>query len=201
MDAWVGPAIVAAVVSGIVTALGWYAAFRSNLRLDAVRRAEKVHDFQVALRAEIRSDLLNMVVVDRSDLLVTISRRYEVDPAFSVVVPRLAPNVIFDALVKEVHVLPGAVIAPVVHYARLRETLNRFVDDLRSEQFSKLSADRQLAMYSDYLSTSGRLEALADRAYQALSNSLGVNTPDEDLSIPRSASELGEASAGESERP
>ncbi len=182
MEVWIGPAIVAALVSATVSAIGWLVTFRATLRLEQLRRDEKVHDFQVALRAEISSDLLNMVVFDRAELLREIAKSYSEDDNYSVVVPHMADNVIFDAIVSQIHVLPGNVIAPVVHYARLRQTLERFVLDMRAESFADLAADRQLAMYSDYLDSLDRLEALAQAAFVALSSSLGLSSLVEDPS-------------------
>jgi|GEM_PF-1211206 len=196
MQAWIGPAIVAALVSGIVSMLGWVVTFRATLRLEPMRRAEKVHDMQVAVRAEIQSDLINLKVVDRARFLAEIKDRYEREAGYSVVVPHMARNVVFDALIAEIHVLPGQVIAPVIHYGRLRQTIERFVDDLRAPGFAQLAAARQLMMYSDYLNMLGRLEALAEDALRALDQSL-LNSPDADRWNPGSASASGgEPAAG-----
>ena len=55
MAAWIGPAIVVAVISALVTAAGWLVAHRQTMRAEALRRRERVVDVQTALRAEIRS--------------------------------------------------------------------------------------------------------------------------------------------------
>lgn len=193
MELWVGPAIIAALVSALVSAAGWFVSSWQVQRLDERRRAEKVHDFQVALRAEIASDLLNMLVADRSMFLEEISARYRSDLNYSVVVAHLARNVVFDALVGQIHVLPGEVIAPVIHYARLRQTIERFIEDLRSKHFRTLDSERQLTMYVDYLEMTGRLEALAQEAVASIDQSL--NSPDAGQSIPESASAADAVSA------
>jgi hypothetical protein len=199
VEVWVGPAIVAALVSATVSAIGWFVTFRATLRLEQVRRDEKVHDFQVALRAEIDSDLLVMIVVDRTAFLEEISERYRADLTYSVLVPQLSSNVVFEAIVKDIPILPASVIAPVIHYARLRQTIAQFVEDLRSQSFPKLAAERQLVMYSDYLDMLGRLEVLSRNALAALDASL--NTPAVALPNPKSASGAGEASAEQSVSP
>jgi hypothetical protein len=56
VDAWVGPAIVAAVISGLVSLIVVQLNFRQGRRLEQARRDEKVRDFQIAIRAEIRSE-------------------------------------------------------------------------------------------------------------------------------------------------
>jgi hypothetical protein len=199
MDAWIGPAIVAALVSAIVSAIGWFVTFRATVRLEQLRRDEKVHDFQVALRAEIDSDALTLVVVDRAVFLEEISERYRSDLTYSVLVPQLSDNVVFDAIVKDIPILPAAVIAPVIHYARLRQTISQFVGDLRSPTFPTLAAERQLVMYSDYLDMLGRLEELARNALAALDASL--NIPGAALPNPKSVSGAGGASAERSASP
>ncbi|MDP1731347.1 MAG: hypothetical protein Q8L54_09260 [Devosia sp.] len=195
MELWVGPVILAAVVSALVNVAGWFVTFRQSMKLEQHRRDEKVHDFQVALRAEISSDLLNLDVVDWQAYLRDITSRYAADPDYSVVVPHMASNAIFTSVVTEIHILPGQVIAPVVNYARLRETVERFVLDLRAERYSQLSGERQLVMYSDYLRMLARLEALAEHAVAAIDRSLGVSTLDAVRSNQVSASELASEAA------
>ncbi len=198
MDPWVGPAIIAAIVSGVVSAAGWFVTSWQQLRLERQRRAEKVRDFQIALRAEIATDLITLEVVDRTAYLKEIEARYAADPSYSVVVPHQSANVVFDVVVKEVHILPGEVISQVVMYARLRQIVGRFIDDMRSDSFKGLPAERQLAMYRDYLETLDRLEALAQQAVAALERSLGLSIPDAARPSQSSASgpAAGQASAG-----
>ena len=193
MELWVGPAIIAALVSALVSAAGWFVSSWQALRLDERRRDEKVHDFQIALRAEIHSDLLTMVVADRAAFLEEIAARYRADLNYSVVVAHLARNVVFESIVGQIHLLPAEVISPVIHYARLRQTIESFIDDLRASSFSQLSAERQLTMYSDYLDMTGRLEALAQNAIAAID--LSLNSQDVGQWIPTSASGPDEASA------
>lgn len=176
MELWVGPAIVAAVVSGLINALGWFVTFRQSRRLEQLRRDEKVHDFQVALRAEIASDLLGLSVFDHAEVLSTVSRQYVEDKGFSVLVPHMASNTIFEAVIGEIHILPGEVIDPVVDYQRLRQTIERFATDLRSQSFAALPSERQLVMFGDYLKMMQRLQVLAERAVTALDNSLLISS-------------------------
>lgn len=57
MGSWIGPAIVAALISGLVSLIGLYLGGWIAIRHEKRRRREKVRDFQIALRAEIRSEL------------------------------------------------------------------------------------------------------------------------------------------------
>jgi hypothetical protein len=193
LELWIGPVIIAAAVSALVSVAGWFVTFQQSIGLEKRRRAERVHDFQVALRAEIASDRLALVVVDRDAFLDEIKALYMADPTYSVLVPHSASNTIFASIIKEIHVLPGDVIGPVVDYARLRETIERFVEDMRGERFRTLSPERQLLIYTDYLKMLERLEVLADNALVAINRSL--NIPAEDPPSQSSALGRGEAPA------
>jgi hypothetical protein len=199
MEVWIGPAIVAALVSAIVSAVGWFVTFRATLQLEQLRRDEKVHDFQVALRAEIASDLLNMAVADRPAFLEEVTERYQADANYFPIVPAQSKNVVFDAIVGQLHILPGTVIASVIHYARMRQRVEKFIEDLRAPLFRELSAERQLIMYSDYLDMLDRVEQLGRGAVSDLDESL--SNSDVAQSIPKSASGAGGASAERSASP
>ena len=189
MDPWVGPAIIAAIVSGVVSAAGWFVTSWQQLRRERQRRTEKVRDFQVALRAEIASDLLLMEVADNSQMLFAVKQGYAVK-GYRPFVPQLAANVIFDALVDQIHVLPGRVIEPIIQYARLRQVLSRFIEDLRQAIAADIPPERAILMFEDYFDTLNRLELLAGNAVSALETSL--STPDADQPNPKSASGPGE---------
>ncbi len=173
VNAWIGPAILAALIAALVNVAGWFVAFRNDHRLRRMQRAEKVRDFQIALRAEVASELqLLDAAGPLEEHLATITERYEREPGYSVHVPHMAPSLVFDAILKEIHVLPGSVIGPAVDYERRRRTVEQFATSLRGEAFSSLSAERQLEMYADYLGARLKLRRLARAAAEALDRGL-----------------------------
>ena len=172
MNTWIGPAIVAAVISSLVTAIGWLVNYRTSLGLEKERRLEKVRDFQIALRAEIRSELHHLIEENLIADLKDIESRYQQSKTYSVFVPSLARHVVFDSLVGDIHLLPEAVIDPVILYARQRQMIDQFSSDLRSERFSKLSQERQLEMYRDHVAFMIHLKNLAIDAQAAIDLSL-----------------------------
>ena len=177
MEAWVGPAIVAALVSGLVSALGWFVTSWQALRLEQLRREEKVHDYQVALWAEIGSELKSLKVVeDRHAFLDGVRHRFATDVGYVPFVPRLAGSPVFEALVPDIQILPGDVIAPVITYARFRQTVERFIDDLRDSRYAELATERRLAMFCDYIGMLERLQFHAEAADASLSRSLAEET-------------------------
>lgn len=170
MELWVGPAIIAALVSALISAAGWFVTSWQAQRSEARRRGEKVHDFQVALRAEIASDLLSLEAGDRSEMLESVASALANDAGYQPFVPRLAGNIVFEQVVKEIHVLPGDLIGAVIAYERLRQSIEHFVDDIRDA--AELSPQRKLLMMGDYFDMLDRLEALARNAVSALDASL-----------------------------
>lgn len=178
MELWVGPAIIAALVSALVSAAGWFVSSWQAQRLDERRRDEKVHDFQVALRAEIASDLLNLQVGDRTAMLAAVTSAMA-QKDYQPFVPHLARNVVFEQVVREIHILPADVIASIIHYAGLRQSVEHFIMDLRNAAKEKLPSERILLMMSDYFDMLDRLESLAAHAVSALDGSLGINRPGE----------------------
>ena len=168
MEVWVGPAIVAAVISGLVSLIVVQLNFRQERRADRLRREEKIRDFQIALQAEIRSELANLQRFELDALLADVESRYAQDASYSVIVPRISKHVVFDAIAKEIHILPEAVIAPVVFYARQRQVIEQLAEDMRDASFKALAPERQLAMYRDYLGMWDLWRYLASKAEKAL---------------------------------
>jgi hypothetical protein len=192
VDLWVGPAIIAALVSALVSALGWFVTSWQTLRLEARRRAEKVRDFQVALRAEIASDLLVLQVGERADMLDDVANALTEDPLYQPFVPRMAQNAVFEQIIKEIHILPGRVIDAVIDYQRLRQSVDYFIADIRDAK--ELSSSRRLLMIADYFEMLDRLEVLAGNAVTALDVSLSKPG----AVLPTRASASGRASAPQS---
>lgn len=176
MELWVGPAIIAALVSALISAAGWFVTSWQAQRSEARRRGEKVHDFQVALRAEIASDLLGLQVGSRAEMLEALKKALDQNPSYRPIIPRLASNAVFGEVLRELHVLPAEVIAAVINYQRLRQSIELFVEDIRS--VSEVSGNRLLLMTSDYVDMLNRLEILAINAVAALERSLALNKSD-----------------------
>ena len=176
MELWVAPAIIAALVSALVSAAGWFVSSWQAQRLEERRRAEKVHDYQVALRAEIASDLLSLQVGNRAEMLGSFRAILLLEPAHRPILPRLVRNMVFEQFVREIHVLPGRVIAAVIGYQSLRQSIDLFVEDIRAAH--NVDAGRLLLMVSDYVDMLDRLEILATNAIAALEFSLMLSKSD-----------------------
>jgi hypothetical protein len=136
-------AVIGAVV-GIVLTNG------IKLLLDARERTERVRDIQTALRAEIRSHRRSLEVFSEDAVQSEVLAHIETEPGYSPFVNRELEPFIFDAIVGEIHVLPGAVIDPVILYYRQWRILGILAEDMRSESFARLPQARKAAIYADY---------------------------------------------------
>ncbi|PSJ56009.1 hypothetical protein [Kumtagia ephedrae] len=181
MQAWIGPAIVAAVISGLVSLVLVQLNVRQSRRTEQIRRDEKIRDFQIALRAEIRAELRNLSQYDIELQRREVKHRYDTVEGYSVSVPRPVRQAVFDALIQDIHILPETVIDPVVLFARQRNALASLVEDMRDPAFRILSKDQQMAMYEDYLRMWETWRDLAQNAEAAL-NGASISGPRTGLS-------------------
>ena len=149
---------------------------------DLHKRNERIKDFQIALRAEIRSELYRYKLLNLDSHLDTIITNINNSSkvTYTPFVPREPNTLIFSKIAKDVYILPEDVIDPVVLYYKQLSTISQFIDDLRSDRFSQLDARRKIAMYTDYISMMKRCVELAQDAHRALDESLAekpFNTP------------------------
>ncbi|MCQ8780966.1 hypothetical protein [Mangrovibrevibacter kandeliae] len=168
MGEWLGPAVTAAVISSLIAAIGWYVSWRTANGLERRRRRERVRDVQTALLAEIRSMVFHLGQYDPAQVMVGARSQLSADPAHTPFVPREPGAPLYEAVVKEISILPNAVIDPVVLFYRQQNVIAQFAEDLRSERFQQLKAEQKLAMIEDYLALRGYAAALGRDAMLAL---------------------------------
>jgi hypothetical protein len=177
MEGWIGSAVVAVVISSLVTVAGWYATHRSERMLEAARRQERIQDIQTALLADIRSTSHRFRQIDLdqhlTDMLAQIGGASE-GRDYTPFVPGEPGSLLWSSVAHEVHILPNDVIEPVVLFFSQLETVRYFVDDLRSERYAAVNRARKAAMYDHYVRMMKYLVQLADDAQGALERSLGI---------------------------
>jgi len=185
--------VIAAIVSAAVTALGWFASHWSETRLEAKRRDEKIVDVQTALLAEIESNLTRYEEIDLDDHVADMTGRILRKgraQAFTPFVPRDAPDIVFEAVLPDVHILPTETIDDVVAYYKQEYKLRELVEDLRSDRYRELEQERKARIYKDYVWQIKTIVITGEQARRALRESLGldgraVSSPGADL-IPAS---------------
>jgi hypothetical protein len=172
MEAWIGSAVVAVVISSLVTIAGWYATHRSERMLEAARRQERIQDIQTALLADIRSTNHRFQEVDLDTHLEQVTALIEKSDGFTPFVPGEPGSLLWTSIVPEVHILPNEVIDPVVLFFSQLESIRQFVEDLRSERFEHLESSRKVLMFQDYVRMMKYLVQLGNDAERTLSRSL-----------------------------
>jgi hypothetical protein len=182
VEGWIQSAVIAVVISSLVTIAGWYATHRSERLLESARRQGKITDIQTALLADIRSTSHRFQLVEHDRHLDKVMRRIrngQTDAGFTPFVPREPGSLLWPSVASEVHILPNEVIDAVVLFFSQLETIRCFVDDLRSEQFARLESAQKAAMLQDYVGMAGYLVLLAEEAEEALARSLGMEGADQ----------------------
>jgi hypothetical protein len=177
VEGWIQSAVIAVVISSLVTVAGWFVAHGSERRLETARRQEKIQDFQTALLADIRSTSYRFVNVDYDrhlDAVMALIETAPPDRPYTPFVPREPGSLLWPSIAQEVHVLPNEVIYPVVLFFSQLDTIRHFVDDLRSEQYVHLEKARKAAMYRDCIRMCRVASQLADEAQDALRLALGL---------------------------
>ncbi len=144
-----------------------------TLIYDWRRRKERIRDVQTSLRAEIRSHRRWLESFDEEKREGGAAVKVkEPGDFFAPFIPREVDTFVFDAIVAEIHILPGTVIDPATLYYRQMKALQAFAEDLRTEKFDRLSTPRKVEMYDDYLDMGVYALELADEAMAALNTSL-----------------------------
>lgn len=176
LGAFLDTALIAAVVSAAVTALGWFASHWSTARLDDKRRQEKIIDVQWALLAEIESNLARYAEVDldahEHDMLARI-RNPRGRVGFTPFVPREVAEVVFEAFLADIHILPTETIRDVVAYYKQEYKLRELVEDLRGERYAALDRERKAHIYSHYLWQIRSVLYAGEKARASLAGQLG----------------------------
>jgi hypothetical protein len=177
MPSLLDTAIIAAIVSAAVTALGWFASHWSEQRLETKRRIERIVDVQTALLAEIESNLTRYEEIDldrhTTDMVRRITGKGQAKN-FTPFVPRYATEIIFEAMLADIHILPTETIDDVVAYYKQEYKLRELVEDLRSSRYQELEQDRKARIYEDYVWQIKTVLITGEEARGALRNSLGI---------------------------
>jgi hypothetical protein len=147
-------ALVAAAVSASVTALGWFATNWSEKNLESLRRAERVIDVQTALLAEIESNLKRYeeINLDKHNAeMIRLIKGSKGRGRFTPFVPRYPSEIVFEAMISDIHILPTKTIDEVVAYYKQEYKLRELVEDLRADHYRELENERKAQLYDHYV--------------------------------------------------
>jgi len=171
----IGPALVAAVIAALVTMIGWYVAYQRERRLENGRRAERIRDCKIALRAEISCHVPRWIFQDETghvdEMAKQIMAGADKTPPFTPFVPKETANPAFEAIVGEIQILPGDVIEPVIRYYQQVDVIAQLAEDMRGERYAALEAERKIDVYRDFIELRSEAGRLAIDAIDALEQS------------------------------
>lgn len=171
-NTWLGTALIATVISAMVTALGWYVAASRERARERRRRRERELDVQLALRAEIRAHAHQLNATDFDAHLADRLARMEAEEGFAPFVPRETNDLVFRAMVAEIHILPSRVVDPVVLYYHQIAAIGSVAEDLREERFAGLDRARKAAAFSHFIAMKKLARFQAGEAIAALNASI-----------------------------
>jgi type II secretory pathway pseudopilin PulG len=148
-------AVVGVVLTGLVATFAY--SFNKNVdrRVQAALRAEKTRDLQGAVRAEARAHWYELDSFGSFEALTTqmvekIEANRWTKPAFTPFIIRQAESVVFEAIERDIAILDHEVIQAVINYYRQLGLAAQFAEDLRSDRFQDLPADRKIEMVRSY---------------------------------------------------
>jgi len=144
MQMWVGPAIVAAVITVI------FGAFRDGY-FDGKRRRERMKDIQIALLAEIRAYVAGLRRDDLDEFEPFMVNRMESDESFVPFILREKNDSVFQAILPDIHILPESSIDPVVVYYSQVVAIAEMAIDMRSKVFAELDKERRIEVYRNFI--------------------------------------------------
>ncbi|MGF1660135.1 MAG: hypothetical protein ACFCUS_11970 [Rubrimonas sp.] len=176
-QAWIGPAIIAAVISAFVTAFGWFVPYWREQRKEEARKAQRAADMRRALSAEIASHLSRYEEVDLHGHFDVMAKAIDADPSYTPFVPRDALNArVYHAMLADLTLLPEDAIDPVVSYYAQLDCVRCFAEDLRSPEYASVSVERRKLMYEHFIGMKIHAAALARTALARL-DCPGVSIP------------------------
>lgn len=191
---WIG-AVVAALISALVTAFGWYVAHAREAARDAALRRDRIVDIQKALRAEIATYVAQLAEAQLADHLAGMERAMKADPAFVPFVPRESHDALYRALIEDIHLLPTEAVDPVVRYYTQLGAISALADDLRGPTYPTLAPERRLMIYRHFIEMKVQALVYAREARAALRDGIVAAAADPWLSS-RAADRAGPAPAG-----
>ena len=174
IDAWIGPVIIASAIAAMVTVLGWVVAGRRDRQAAERLRQEKQGDICTALLAEIVHYVDGLEYFDLDELWEGVVAEMEQDATYLPFIPSERNDVIFHAIVANIHILPEAVIMPVARYYNQLFAVEAIIADLRSSDMKSEPQEKRISIYTDYISLKKQSVADGLSAIAALQAHLSV---------------------------
>lgn len=165
--------VLQALIAASALALGWIVTFLLQEYRAHRQRHDRMNDVQKALYAEIRACLEGQLKRDDlerhgSEMVARMRDAADEQTRYIPLIPSERNDMIFKAIVGEIHILPRISIDPVVVYYSQLAAIDAIIEDLRSEAFATLHVDRQIRMYQDYISLKKEAITLGEQALDVM---------------------------------
>jgi hypothetical protein len=140
-----------AMIAGLVIASGWLTSAIFNELARARTKAERMRDYHKAIYAEIGTAMDTLFNGGEAESYTNhiIARMHE-DAGFVPFIPREKHDFLYEKISANIDVLPRQTIDAIVAYYSLTASISALADDMRSDRFQSLGADRRIEMYRDY---------------------------------------------------
>lgn len=174
-----------AIIAGTVVSLGWLMTFVFREGSELIERTQRGRDLQKALRAEIEDYFEALDDGNNDETINSLRARFELaktDTAAFPFFPLVSEPVIFNTLSKDVHILPEMVINNTIRFYSMLTDVRLFAEDFRTDNFERLSAERKLLAFEDYIEMRASCCLFAYEAMEKLDTSLNEVVTDADLS-------------------
>lgn len=162
------PRLTSALIGAGVVAAGWLVNAQRGRVEERRRRIERRRDVQTALAAEILPYVEALELFDLREHQQRIVDKMRSDPDYLPVVPSERNDTVFNAILKDIHVLPETVIRPIVRYYSQLYAIEAIIADLRSDSFSTMRESQREAMYTDYIGLKMQALTLGRNAVSAI---------------------------------
>ncbi len=146
---------ISALIGAVVVLIGWFFTFYRERLARKSERKERIRDVQRAIYAEIRAYVAVLhrdeLDVYRNNMIEKMRGKDGKGRDFIPLIPQERNDLIFRAIVNEIHILPRSSIDPVALYYSQLSAISALIEDLRSSDFRDLDRGRRIQMYSDYI--------------------------------------------------
>jgi hypothetical protein len=166
-EIWAGPAIIAALVTALLTLWrDWQQERRGDRQTqrDQQERRRRQKDTAAALMAEIDAFRRSFSHADLKAHMSEITQAFREDPQFSPVLLRQSFDFVYRSHVQDLGVIASDALVPVVAFYGQLDRVAKVIEDLRSDSLLRVPSERRLEIYRDYVEM---LETALDDAVTA----------------------------------
>ncbi|HEY4199514.1 MAG TPA: hypothetical protein VGM83_03050 [Devosiaceae bacterium] len=184
-----GFALIGIVLTGLLASFAYGRNRAADRRVQRLLREEKTRDLQGALRAEARAHWYELNQYGQLDAICeSVVQKIEngrwTQPPYTPFVVKQVQSILFDAIERDIALLDHDVIRVTVDYFRQLSLATLTAEDLRTDRFAALPADRKIEMVRSYYGVLATLKNTAARLNARLEDALKLKSRQRDANMP-----------------